>query len=97
MMSDAYFRSGQRVCLVGAFALGDARDRFGQAVNAYFARWIAALADALTRAGRAKAQAQELSEEIVLEIQGAIVLARAMNDPGIFQRALNRMRARVAG
>jgi TetR/AcrR family transcriptional repressor of lmrAB and yxaGH operons len=94
---DAYFRSGARVCLVGAFALGDARDRFGQAVNAYFARWIAALADALTRAGRASDPAQELAEEIVLEIQGAIVLARAMNDPGIFQRALNRMRARAAG
>ena len=94
---DAYFRSGQRVCLVGAFALGDARDRFGTAVNAYFARWIAALADAFIRAGRASAQAQELAEEIVLEIQGAIVLARAMNDPAIFQRALNRMRARAQG
>lgn len=94
---DAYFRSGQRVCLVGAFALGDARDRFGKAVNAYFARWIAALVDALLRAGRDSAQAQELAEEIVLEIQGAIVLTRAMNDPTIFQRALNRMRARTTG
>ena len=92
---DAYFRSGQRVCLVGAFALGDARDLFGQAVNAYFARWIGALADALKRAGRDSAAAQDLAEEIVLEIQGAIVLARAMSDPAIFQRALKRMRARV--
>jgi hypothetical protein len=68
-----------------------------QAVNAYFARWIAALADALKRAGRDSAAAQDQAEEIVLEIPGAIVLARAMSDPAIFQRALKRMRARVAG
>ncbi len=47
----AYFQSGQRVCLVGAFALSDTRDRFASAVNAYFERWIEALADALGRQG----------------------------------------------
>src|SRR5512146_2103314 len=46
-----YFRSGRRVCLVGTLALGDARDRFAEAVRSYFARWIEALADALTRSG----------------------------------------------
>jgi AcrR family transcriptional regulator len=40
-----YFRSGGRVCLMGAFALTDARDRFGLAVGGYFLRWIEALAE----------------------------------------------------
>ncbi|MHB1302728.1 MAG: TetR/AcrR family transcriptional regulator [Acidiphilium sp.] len=90
---DAYFRSGRRVCLVGAFALDATRDRFADAINAYFARWIAALADALARAGRANATA--LAEEIVLGIQGALVLARATGGTALFGRTLTRLRARV--
>src|SRR5689334_7259551 len=34
---DQYFRSGDRVCLVGLVALGASRDTFAQAVDDYFA------------------------------------------------------------
>src|ERR1700694_3994941 len=44
---DDYFRSGQRVCLVGAVALGASRDLFDDKVKTYFAGWIDALAAAL--------------------------------------------------
>src|ERR1700744_2741944 len=47
--TEAYFRSGRRVCLVGAFALDDTRDRFAQAISRYFAAWRDALASALER------------------------------------------------
>ena len=33
---DNYFRSGERVCLVGAVALGASRDIFGEKVKIYF-------------------------------------------------------------
>jgi TetR/AcrR family transcriptional repressor of lmrAB and yxaGH operons len=88
---DAYFRSGRRVCLIGAFALGDVRDRFSQQISGYFMRWQEALADALCRAGREPA----LAEEAVAGIQGALVLARALDDQAVFDRALARLRARL--
>lgn len=91
-----YFRSGQRVCLVGAFALDETRDRFAQEVRRYFVRWIEALAGALRRSGREDAEADALAEEIVAGIQGAIVLARALDDPGTFARAIKRLRAASA-
>jgi AcrR family transcriptional regulator len=47
--TEAYFRSGRRVCLVGAFALDDTRDRFAQAISRYFTAWRDALASALER------------------------------------------------
>ncbi len=90
-----YFRSGRRTCLVGALALTDARDRFGPAVNSYFARWVEALAGALRRSGRFEAEAAMLAEDIIGGIQGAIVLARAVDDATVFERVLARMRARV--
>src|SRR5215472_3001143 len=47
----AYFRSGRRICLQGAFALGRERDLFATTIAGYFDRWIAALAIALAAAG----------------------------------------------
>src|SRR5262249_35639776 len=89
--ADRYFRSGRRVCLVGALALGDARDDFAAPLRAYFAAWIAVLAGALARAGHGK-DAQALAEEVVGGIQGAIVLARALDDPGVFGRIIAGLR-----
>ncbi|RUM96113.1 TetR/AcrR family transcriptional regulator [Pseudaminobacter arsenicus] len=93
---DAYFHSGQRICLVGAFALDETRDRFSATIRGYFGRWIEALQDALLRAGRDKETAARDAEETVLAIQGALVLSRATGDEGLFARTLDRLRLRVA-
>jgi len=93
---ERYFKSGRRVCLVGVLALGDARDRFALAVRDYFRRWIAALAGALVRLGKTRPLAVALAEEAVAGIQGAIVIARALEDPRIFSRTLERLKARLA-
>lgn len=88
---DACFRLGHRVCLVGVLALGDARDRFVAPVRGCFARWIEALAAALTRSGRHASDAVALAKAIVTNIQGAIVLARTFDDPSVFSRILARL------
>jgi AcrR family transcriptional regulator len=90
-----YFKSGRRVCLIGALALNDSRDLFGKQIKTYFARWNDALVDALARAGRDRKSAKALAEETLAAIQGGLVLARAMNDPALFQRALARVMARL--
>jgi AcrR family transcriptional regulator len=92
---DRYFQSGRRVCLVGAFALGDSRDRFAAQVQRYFADWVEALARALRRNGRSRAEAQALAEEAVAAIQGALVLARAADQRAVFARILQRLEQRL--
>lgn len=93
--TSSYFRSGQRVCLVGVVALGASRDLFGEKVKVYFAGWVDALAVALRRLGDNKADARRKSEQAVLEIQGALVLARAFDDAKVFSRALKESEARL--
>jgi TetR/AcrR family transcriptional regulator, lmrAB and yxaGH operons repressor len=93
---DRYFESGGRVCLVGVFALGSARDHFGKAVRGYFKAWEQALAGALRRHGFAPPEAKQRAEDILLGIQGALVLARANDDTGVFRRAMKRLRSTVA-
>jgi AcrR family transcriptional regulator len=92
---EGYFQSGQRVCLVGVFALGNERDRFADAVRDYFEEWIAALAAALVRCGRPGRQATALAQEVVGAIQGALVLARACDRPALFKAAMKRLKGRL--
>jgi AcrR family transcriptional regulator len=92
---DEYFRSGRRVCLVGAFTLDETRNRFGSAIRDYFRRWIESLEGALVRAGVDASTAQLLAEEAVVEIQGALTLTRALKDKAIFGRTLARLRERI--
>ncbi len=89
-----YFLSGRKVCLVGVFALGNERDRFAAAVKDYFKEWTDALAAALMRDGRGAEAAADLAEEVVAGIQGALVLARALNQPKAFVRTLERLQQR---
>jgi TetR/AcrR family transcriptional repressor of lmrAB and yxaGH operons len=77
------------------FALGCERDRFAAQVRDYFAEWIDALSAALQRGGRDAATAQALAEEVVGAIQGALVLARALDRPAAFTDALQRLRLRL--
>ncbi|MDX8477126.1 TetR/AcrR family transcriptional regulator [Mesorhizobium sp. VK24D] len=93
--TDSYFHSGRRVCLVGAFALDESRDLFAGQIRDYFGRWVTHLADALVRSGLGPAGATELAEETVAAIQGALTLARASDDTGVFSRALRRLRRRL--
>ena len=92
---EQYFHSGNRICLVGLVALGAARDTFAVAIDSYFARWEEALAHLLRRSGLSRSQAQRRAEDALLTIQGALVLARARRDAGIFRRALSDLTKRL--
>jgi AcrR family transcriptional regulator len=91
-----YFRSGRRICLVGAFALDETRERFSPAIRDYFVRWIEALRRALVRAGCGEAAALAAAEEAVSGIQGALVLSRALDDTEMFRRTVDRLAGRLA-
>ncbi|AGB72849.1 MULTISPECIES: TetR/AcrR family transcriptional regulator [Rhizobium] len=93
--TDSYFRSGRRVCLIGAFALDETRDRFSAAIRGYFHHWIEALCGALLRGGVPGAEAKMLAEEAVIGIQGALTLARALEDETVFGRTLARLKHRL--
>ena len=92
-----YFRSGQRVCLVGALALTDSRDLFAPRIRGYFAAWAEALESALIRVGHGPKKARGRAEEALAAIQGGLVLGRALHDPAVFQRILARLKKRLVG
>jgi len=86
-----YFWSGKRVCLIGAFALDNVRDRFSDAIRDYFAVWQRSLQQALVRVGHDADRASDIAEDAILSIQGALVLSRALDDTAVFERAMARV------
>jgi TetR/AcrR family transcriptional repressor of lmrAB and yxaGH operons len=92
---DEYFRSGRSICLVGTFSLDATRDRFAGAIRGYFTRWIAALQQALIRAGTEAEAAGRQAEAVVIQLQGALVLSRALHDETVFARTLRRLAAEL--
>lgn len=90
-----YFLSGRRICLVGVFALGNERDRFADRIRDYFVAWIDALAAALVRTGCQPDQADALAKEAVCGIQGALVLARALDQTTVFTDTLRGLQDRL--
>lgn len=90
-----YFRSGSRVCLLGAFALDSTRDDFAASIDRFFRRWQVALTQTLSCAGHTADQASLLADETLALIQGAIVLARATNDAAVFSRLLQQQEQKL--
>ena len=90
-----YFRSGNRICLVGAFALDNTRDQYSEKISNYFKSWMHALTLALKRSGIQQNKAKSISEDTVASIQGALVLARSQDDAKIFKRTLTRLEERI--
>lgn len=88
-----YFRSGGRVCLVGSIGLGSSGNAFATRTTGYFARWISALSRCLEIGCVPLPLAMQLAEETVSGIQGAIVLARALNEEAAFIRIVRRHHA----
>ena len=93
--TEQYFQSGQRICLMGLMAL-DGETPFRTQIQAYFSDWQTALASVVCKSGKPQEEATDLAEEIVSGIQGALVLAHAQSDAGIFLRRMQSFRRRLA-
>lgn len=90
-----YFHSGQRICLMGAFAMDDSHDRFPEQISGYFGRWCDAMAACLMRGGLKQAHAQRLARETLVAIQGGLVLARGLDHPDAFMEAVAHQEAKI--
>jgi AcrR family transcriptional regulator len=88
---DGFYSSGRASCLLGIMTVGDGRDVVSHHVRQALRRWIDALGELLREAGRQPAEAERLAEDAVMRIQGAIVLARGLDNSDPFGRLLARL------
>ena len=88
---DEFYRGGRESCVLGNLVLGTSRTRFRRQLASIFEQWIDAIAAALVDGGVPAALARTRAEDAVLRIEGALILAGAMNDATYFGRSLKQM------
>jgi AcrR family transcriptional regulator len=88
---DEFYRGGRESCVLGNLVLGTSRTRFRRQLASIFDQWIDAIAAALVDGGISAPLARERAEDAVVRIQGALILAGAMNDTTYFGRWLKQV------
>jgi TetR/AcrR family transcriptional regulator, lmrAB and yxaGH operons repressor len=87
-----FFNEGQNSCLWAVLALGQSSDDlFHHQIKSALLQWIDALAHVLEEAGCDAHIARCRAEDAVLRIQGALVLARGLDDTLPFQRLIQSL------
>ncbi|WP_342379546.1 TetR/AcrR family transcriptional regulator [Myxococcus stipitatus] len=91
----SFYGGGSRPCILGALVTGSARKVFLPELTQAFRRWMQALTDMLTEAGVGAATARELAEDLVVSVQGALIVSRGTDDADVFGDTLRRQHARL--
>ena len=86
-----FYNGGQLSCLIDTLSLGEAGQLYRTALMDAIKQWEQALADLAREKGQSAAKAAIWAEEVLITIEGSLVLARAKNDPQVFRRALKRL------
>jgi TetR/AcrR family transcriptional regulator, lmrAB and yxaGH operons repressor len=85
------YEAGRQPCMSATLLLGSARDLFHDRVQARYAAWISSVAQVLVDAGCDRATAQQRGEDMVITIQGSLLVAQGMDNPKIFQRSVQQI------
>lgn len=85
---EVVYDKGRKSCLWAVLTLEQPSDRFHSQIKQVLLRWIDAIANVLQEGGINAEQARDRAEEAVLQIQGALVLARALDNTALFERRI---------
>ncbi|NJK53808.1 MAG: helix-turn-helix transcriptional regulator [Acaryochloris sp. RU_4_1] len=85
------YEAGRQPCMSATLLLGSARDLFHARVQARYCAWINSVAQVLVDAGLNSTTAQQRGEDMVITIQGSLIVAQGLDNPDIFQRSLQQL------
>lgn len=90
-----FYEDGKLSCALDTLSLGEAGPLYRESLSAAINHWVEALTGLGREAGLSPAKAAIWAEEVVITIEGSLILARAGNDADIFRRALKRLGKRI--
>lgn len=88
---DDYYAHGNNNCFLAIMSWGEADKLFHDQVKQRLEISLDAITQVLIEEGVESELARERSQDAIIEIQGALVLVRILNEPAIFTRILNKM------
>lgn len=91
-----FFRHGQRPSLWGQLVCDPGGETFLPAVREHYVQWRNLLTKALLAAGAGRGSAASLSERTISGVDGALTLARALEDQDALARGLRTMSVEIS-
>ena len=83
------YDGGRLACILRALSHGTAAELFRNEIATIFQTWVAAFTHLANDLGHKREISERLAESTIIRIQGSLILAQTMQQPGIFQSALN--------
>jgi AcrR family transcriptional regulator len=87
----SFYGKGSHSCIFDTLSLGGGANPFRKGIGEAVQAWADALAGLAREHGATPAVARERAERVLVTIQGALVLARCVNDPRVFIRGLQTL------
>ena len=81
-----FYRDGQDGCFLAIMSFGEADNFFHDLIKQRLQTWIDTLTQILIEAGIESKQAKRRSQDGIIQIQGALILVRILDDTAPFER-----------
>ena len=85
------YAGGTHSCLLAILNAGTGRDRFHSQVKTTVQKWISAITEVTADSDLEPSLAQQRAEDALINIQGALMVSQALDDPLIFQRVIQSL------
>lgn len=92
---DQFYEGGRKACLLERLCASVDARRFRRPLGRAFTVWIAAVEALGVESGLPRAIARRRAEDLVLRIEGALILCAATDDISIFARTIRELRHSV--
>jgi len=88
-----FYDNGRRACLLERLSASVDRKSFLRPLARTFERWISAVEELARDAGLPKALSRRRAEDMVVRIEGALVVSAGTGDTGVFTRTIAELRS----
>ena len=88
---DSLYAGGKNPCVLGNLVVGGARHLYQRQLRSTFSAWVEGLEQLGLEAALSRRTARERAEDVVLQIEGALVLSGGLDDPTPFRRVLRKI------
>ncbi len=86
-----FYNHGQNACILSTFTFGEGHDLFQAQVQQALKSWLDNLTEVLIEAGLSEEKAHQRAEDAVIQIQGALILARGFSSTEAFERIIQQL------
>ena len=94
---DKLYSGGQDSCILRALSMDTGLDLFSQLIHGAFGEWINGFMKMAKDFGASPSMSKRMAEDIVIKIQGSLIVARGTGNKAMFKRTLKEVENNLIG